>query len=275
MGEEFEILGDYILREKIGESLVSKVWKANHRSSGDAVALKQIAATKLTSHLRNCLDCELAFLSSVNHPNIIRLRHFFKVTQNHAQYQDYVILVMEFCEGGNLASFIRHHGRVQECLAKRFMQQLGNGIQVLKQNHIVHRDLKPENILLSGSEYDPVLKIADFGLSRILLPDDSAQTVCGSVFYMAPEILQFQKYNHKVDMWSVGAILFELLNGFPPFHGRSRVQNIKKSTSLPFAPLILQQLHPDCVDLCSRLLSISPGTVVIYFHCHDHSMFSL
>ncbi|XP_047972247.1 serine/threonine-protein kinase ATG1t [Salvia hispanica] len=267
MGEGLEILGDYILREKIGESVVSKVWKANHRSSGDAVALKQIAATKLTSHLRNCLDCELAFLSSVNHPNIIRLLHIFT-------YQDYVILVMEFCEGGNLASFIRLHGRVQQCLAKRFMQQLGNGLQVLKQNHIVHRDLKPENILLSGSEYDPVLKIADFGLSRILLPDDSAQTVCGSVFYMAPEILQFQRYNHKVDMWSVGAILFELLNGYPPFHGRSRVQllqNIKKSTSLPFAPLILPQLHPDCVDLCSRLLSISPDGRLSFEEFYQHN----
>ncbi|XP_042018984.1 serine/threonine-protein kinase ATG1t-like [Salvia splendens] len=261
---DFEILGDYILREKLGESLVSKVWKANHRSSGDAVVLKQIAATKLTSHLRNYL---VAFLSSVNHPNIIRLLHFFK-------YQDYVILVMEFCEGGNLASFIRLHGRVQQCLAKRFMQQLGNGPQVLKQNHIVHRDLKPENILLSGSEYDPVLKIADFGLSRILLPDDSAQTVCGSVFYMAPEILQFQRYNHKVDMWSVGAILFELLNGYPPFHGRSRVQllqNIKKSTSLPFAPLILPQLHPDCVDLCSRLLSISPDGRLSFEEFYQHN----
>ncbi|KAL0449778.1 UNVERIFIED_CONTAM: Serine/threonine-protein kinase ATG1t [Sesamum latifolium] len=77
------------------------------------------------------------------------------------------------------------------------MQQLGAGLKVLKQNHIVHRDLKPENILLSCSDCNPILKIADFGLSRILLPDESAETVCGSPLYMAPEILQFQRYDEK------------------------------------------------------------------------------
>ncbi|KAI3451492.1 hypothetical protein Pfo_008157 [Paulownia fortunei] len=244
-------MGDYILRSKLGESSLSKVWKAEHRTTGEAVALKQIPVSKLTRHLRNCLECELTFLSSVNHPNIIRLLDFFKCEGCN-------ILVLEFCAGGNLASYIQRHGRVQECIAKRFMQQLAAGLKVLKQNHIVHRDLKPENILLFGSECYPVLKIADFGLSRILLPDESAETVCGSPLYMAPEILQFQRYDEKVDMWSVGAILFELLNGYPPFHGRTSVQNIKASKSLPFSHLILPQLHPECVDLCSRLLSINP-----------------
>ncbi|KAH6788269.1 protein kinase family protein [Perilla frutescens var. hirtella] len=274
MGEDFEssnIVGDYILRRKLGESSQSTVWKADHRVTGEAVALKQIAAAKLTAHLRNCLECELDFLSSVNHPNIIRLLDFFK-------FQDFIILVMEFCAGGNLASFIQRHGRVREHLARTFMQQLGAGLQVMQQNHIVHRDLKPENILLSGSECEPVLKIADFGLSRVLLPEEFAQTVCGSAFYMAPEVLQFQRYNDKVDMWSVGAILFELLNGHPPFHGRSSVQllqNIKESTSLPFTPSILPQLHPECVDLCTRLLSVSPDDRLSFKEFHQHNFLKL
>ncbi|KAL2241218.1 UNVERIFIED_CONTAM: Serine/threonine-protein kinase ATG1t [Sesamum indicum] len=198
MGENFEnsnfqeqSLGDYVLRSKLGESSLSTVWRAEHRTTGEVVALKQIPLAKLTRHLRNCLDCELTFLSSVNHPNIIRLLDFF-------EYEGSIILALEFCAGGNLASYIQHHGRVQECVAKRFMQQLGAGLKVLKQNHIVHRDLKPENILLSCSDCNPILKIADFGLSRILLPDESAETVCGSPLYMAPEILQFQRYDEKV-----------------------------------------------------------------------------
>ncbi|KAL0350416.1 UNVERIFIED_CONTAM: Serine/threonine-protein kinase ATG1t [Sesamum radiatum] len=145
-------LGDYVLRSKLGEGSLSTVWRAEHRTTGEVVALKQIPLAKLTRHLRNCLECA--------------------------------------------------------------------GLKVLKQNHIVHRDLKPENILLSCSDCNPILKIADFGLSRILLPHESAEMVCGSPLYMAPEILQFQRYDEKVDMWSVGAILFELLNGYPPFHGR-------------------------------------------------------
>ncbi|KAL0343142.1 UNVERIFIED_CONTAM: Serine/threonine-protein kinase ATG1t [Sesamum angustifolium] len=158
-------LGDYVLRSKLGESSLSTVWRAEHRTTGEVVALKQIPLAKLTRHLRNCLECELTFLSSVNHPNIIRLLDFF-------EYDGSIILVLEFCAGGNLASYIQHHGRVQECVAKRFMQQIGAGLKVLKQNHIVHRDLKPENILLSCSDCNPILKIADFGLSRILLPHD-------------------------------------------------------------------------------------------------------
>ncbi|XP_011099785.1 serine/threonine-protein kinase ATG1t isoform X1 [Sesamum indicum] len=278
MGENFEnsnfqeqSLGDYVLRSKLGESSLSTVWRAEHRTTGEVVALKQIPLAKLTRHLRNCLDCELTFLSSVNHPNIIRLLDFF-------EYEGSIILALEFCAGGNLASYIQHHGRVQECVAKRFMQQLGAGLKVLKQNHIVHRDLKPENILLSCSDCNPILKIADFGLSRILLPDESAETVCGSPLYMAPEILQFQRYDEKVDMWSVGAILFELLNGYPPFHGRSSVQllqNIKASTSLPFCHLILPHLHPDCIDLCSRLLSINPDDRLSSEEFYQHNFLQL
>ncbi|PIM97251.1 Serine/threonine protein kinase [Handroanthus impetiginosus] len=231
---------DYILKSKLGESSLSTVWKAEHRTTGEAVALKQIPVAKLTRHLKNCLECEITFLSSVNHPNIIRLLNFFEC-------EGCIILVLEFCAGGNLASYIRRRGRVQECMAKRFMQQLGAGLKVLKQNHVIHRDLKPENILLSCSECNPILKIADFGLSRILLPDESAETVCGSPLYMAPEILQFQRYDEKL------------------------LQNIKESTSLPFSHLVLPELHPECMDLCSRLLSINPDDRLSFEDFYQHN----
>ncbi|KAK3023502.1 hypothetical protein RJ639_043786 [Escallonia herrerae] len=219
---EFQItgtIGDYILGAKLGEGPLSTVWKAEHRTTAQVVALKQVHLSRLTPKLKKCLECEMTFLSSVNHPNIIRLLHFFKA-------EGCVFLVLEFCAGGNLASYIKHHGRVQECMARRFMSQLGAGLEVLNSHCIIHRDLKPANILLSSVESEAVLKIADFGLSRSRTsrPDGSAGMVCGSPLYMAPEILQFQQYDEKVDMWSIGTILFELLNGYPPFHGRTNVQ---------------------------------------------------
>ncbi|XP_059432683.1 serine/threonine-protein kinase ATG1t-like isoform X2 [Corylus avellana] len=247
--------GDYVLESKLGEGSFSTVWKAEHRLSGQVVALKQVYLSRLNRHLRSCLDCELNFLSSVNHPNIVRLFEFF-------QAEGSIFLVLEFCAGGNLASFIRLHGRVQEQIARGFMQQLGAALEVLNSHHIIHRDLKPENILLSVPKDDAVLKISDFGLSRSVHPSDYVETVCGTPLYMAPEVLQFQRYDEKVDMWSVGAILFELLNGYPPFRGRTNVQllqNIKTCKCLPFSQLYLPSLHPDCVDICSRLLSLNPA----------------
>ncbi|XP_021686651.2 serine/threonine-protein kinase ATG1t isoform X6 [Hevea brasiliensis] len=185
------IVGDYILKSKLGGSSLSSVWKAEHRVTGEEVAVKQVYLSKLNKHLKNCLDCELNFLSSVNHPNIISLFDVFQV-------ESCIFLVLEFCKGGNLASYIRLHGRVQEEITRRFMQQLGAGLEILQSHHIIHRDLKPENILLSGQEADVILKIADFGLSRSVQPGKHVETVCGSSLYMAPEVLQFQGYDDKV-----------------------------------------------------------------------------
>ncbi|XP_048233454.1 serine/threonine-protein kinase ATG1t isoform X2 [Ricinus communis] len=262
--DDSKIVGSYFLKSKLGGSSLSTVWKAEHRITGEAVAVKQVYLSKLNKHLKNCLDCELNFLSSVNHPNIIRLFHVF-------QAESSIFLVLEFCAGGSLSSYIRHHGRVQEEIARRLMQQLG--LEILHSHHIIHRDLKPENILLSGQFADVVLKIADFGLSRRVQPGKYAETVCGSPLYMAPEVLQFQSYDDKADMWSVGVILFELLNGYPPFHGRTNfqlLQNIKSCACLPFSQFILPTLHPDSVDICSRLLSVNPVHRLSFVEFYNH-----
>ncbi|XP_015165769.1 serine/threonine-protein kinase ATG1t isoform X6 [Solanum tuberosum] len=162
MEADHPTIGEYTLTCKLGGGSSSTVWKAEHRTTGKVVALKQIDLLKLTRQLKNCLDCELNFLSSVEHPNIIRLFDVF-------QAENSIFLVLEFCAGGDLAAYIRDHGRVQECVARKFMKQIvGAGLEVLSMHHILHRDLKPENILLSTMETDPILKIADFGLSRLI-----------------------------------------------------------------------------------------------------------
>lgn len=132
---------DYILKALLSggsRGSVLRVWKAKHRESRQIVALEQIQLSKLTCSLKNCLDCEVNFLSSVNHPNIILLLGVFEAKES-------IFLILEFCAGGNLGTYIRNHGRVQECIAKRFMQQIAAGLEVLHSHLIIHRDLKPEN----------------------------------------------------------------------------------------------------------------------------------
>uniref|UniRef100_A0A0E0H802 Protein kinase domain-containing protein n=1 Tax=Oryza nivara TaxID=4536 RepID=A0A0E0H802_ORYNI len=103
-----------------------------------------------------------------------------------------------------------------------------------------------QNILLSSPDSNAILKISDFGLSRVLRPGEYTDTNCGTCLYMAPEVMLFQKYDGGVDLWSIGAILFELLNGYPPFRGRSNVQK----SLFPSYVLILLIYAPDfCVAI--------------------------
>jgi serine/threonine-protein kinase ULK/ATG1 len=98
-------------------------------------------------------------------------------------------------------------------------------------------------------------------ISRSLQPRGLAETLCGSPLYMAPEIMQLQKYDAKADLWSVGAILFQLVTGRTPFTGNSQIQllqNIIRSTELHF-PGDCRDLSLDCIDLCQKLLRRNPG----------------
>nr|CAJ86042.1 H0723C07.12 [Oryza sativa] len=110
-----------------------------------------------------------------------------------------------------------------------------------------------QNILLSSPDSNAILKISDFGLSRVLRPGEYTDTNCGTCLYMAPEVMLFQKYDGGVDLWSIGAILFELLNGYPPFRGRSNVQK----SLFPSYVLILLIYAPDfCVAIQLRAIDL-------------------
>lgn len=167
--------------------------------------------------------------------------------------------------------YIQRHGRVPEVTAKYFMQQLATGLQVLRDNNLIHRDLKPQNLLLTSFDENSVLKIADFGFARSLQPRGLAETLCGSPLYMAPEIMQLQKYDAKADLWSVGAILFQLVTGRTPFTGINQIQllqNIIKSNELRFPPD--NNLSYDCIDLCQKLLRRNPVERLTFEEFFNH-----
>ncbi|GLT34244.1 hypothetical protein SLA2020_087690 [Shorea laevis] len=230
------------------------------------VAVKEIDKKLLNPKSSENLLKEISILSTINHPNIIRL---FEAIQT----EEKIYLVLEYCEGGDLADYIRKHGKVSMPVARHFMRQLAAGLQVLQEKHLIHRDLKPQNLLLSTKEETPVLKIGDFGFVRSLTPENLADTVCGSPLYMAPEIMENQKYDAKADLWSVGAILFQLVTGKPPFGGNSQVQlfqNILASTELQFPEGTLGEIHPECVDLCRSLLRRNPVERLTFKEFFNH-----
>ncbi|KAJ6940644.1 hypothetical protein NC651_006700 [Populus alba x Populus x berolinensis] len=263
------LIGDYILGPRIGRGSFAVVWRAKHRSSCLEVAVKEIDKKLLSPNVSDNLLKEISILSTINHPNIIRLFESIET-------EDKIFLVLEYCDGGDLAGYIQRHGKVTEAVARHFMRRLAAGLQALQEKHLIHRDLKPQNLLLLSNDLTPQLKIGDFGFARSLTSSDLADTLCGSPLYMAPEIIQNKKYDAKADLWSVGAVLFQLVTGKPPFDGNSQYQlfqNILTSTELRFPQGALEELHPDCVDLCRSLLCRNPGTdyygeifVLVYVH---------
>ncbi|CAH8353421.1 unnamed protein product [Eruca vesicaria subsp. sativa] len=224
------LVGDYELGPRLGSGSFAVVWLAKHRSSGLEVAIKEIDKKKLSPKVRDNLLKEISILSTIDHPNIIR---FYEAIETG----DRIFLVLEYCSGGDLADYINVHGKVSEAVAKHFMRQLGK------------------------ISFCSVFMCLIYFFGRSLTPESMAETFCGSPLYMAPEIIRNQKYDAKADLWSAGAILFQLVTGKPPFDGTNHIQlfqNIVRDTELKFPGDALNEIHPDCVDLCRSLLRRDP-----------------
>ncbi|KAL0538254.1 hypothetical protein IC582_027265 [Cucumis melo] len=263
------LIGNYILERRIGSGSFAVVWKSRHRHLGTVFAVKEIHKKKLLPKVSDSLLREISILRTINHPNII---HLFEAIQT----DDSIYLILEYCAGGDLWDYINRHGKVSEAVARDLMRQLASGLKVLQEKHLIHRDLKPQNLLLSSKEGIPLLKIGDFGFARSLANQALADTLCGSPLYMAPEIMNNQKYDAKADLWSVGAILFQLLTGKLPFTGSHPAQlfkNITESTELKFPKGALEELHPDSVNLCRSLLRQNPVERLSFKEFFNHKFF--
>eukprot|EP00798_Chlamydomonas_sp_ICE-L_P022284 gene22284-29361_t len=247
------IVGNWELEQPIGSGSFAVVWRAHHIRTGKMAAVKEINTDKLNRKLQESLASEIAVLQQVQQRNIVGFQDLIKEPGR-------IHVVLEYCGGGDLGHYLRHYQHVSEDTARYFMLQLAEGLKTLRAHNVIHRDLKPQNLLLSDTSKQPLLKIADFGFARGLEPQGLAETLCGSPLYMAPEILQFHKYDAKADLWSVGTILFELLAGKPPFNGANHLQllqNIERyEAKIP--DHIAVKLSAPCIQLVHQLLRRNP-----------------
>uniref|UniRef100_A0A9J7ZJQ3 non-specific serine/threonine protein kinase n=1 Tax=Cyprinus carpio carpio TaxID=630221 RepID=A0A9J7ZJQ3_CYPCA len=199
----------------------------------------------------------------LKHENIVALHDFQETASS-------VYLVMEYCNGGDLADYLHSKGTLSEDTIRVFLQQIAGAMRVLQAKGIIHRDLKPQNILLSlpagrkSHSNNTCIKIADFGFARYLQSNMMAATLCGSPMYMAPEVIMSQNYDAKADLWSIGTIVFQCLTGKAPFQASSPQDlrlfyeknktlspNIPRETSSHLRHLLLgllQRNHKDRMD---------------------------
>ncbi|XP_057391699.1 serine/threonine-protein kinase ULK2 isoform X5 [Balaenoptera acutorostrata] len=217
-----EVVGDfeYSKRDLVGHGAFAVVFRGRHRQKTDwEVAIKSINKKNL-SKSQILLGKEIKILKELQHENIVALYDVQELPNS-------VFLVMEYCNGGDLADYLQAKGTLSEDTIRVFLHQIAAAMRVLHSKGIIHRDLKPQNILLSYANRRKStvsgirIKIADFGFARYLHSNMMAATLCGSPMYMAPEVIMSQHYDAKADLWSIGTVIYQCLVGKPPFQANS------------------------------------------------------
>ncbi|KAI1173648.1 kinase-like protein [Nemania sp. FL0916] len=241
--KDLKNVGNYSLGRLIGKGSFGKVYLAHHKlTNGSRVVLK--SANKDDSNLAREIHHHRQFV----HPHIARLYEVI-VTES------LVWLALEYCPGDELYNYLLKHGPLPVDKVKKIFSQLVGAVSYVHQQSCVHRDLKLENILLDKHEN---VKLVDFGFTREYEGKSNyLQTFCGTICYSAPEMLKGEKYaGEKVDVWSLGVILYALLCGELPFDEDD--DNVTRSKILSEEPKYRDHLPSDAVALIKLLLSKRP-----------------
>uniref|UniRef100_A0A2I2ZJD1 Checkpoint kinase 2 n=1 Tax=Gorilla gorilla gorilla TaxID=9595 RepID=A0A2I2ZJD1_GORGO len=253
---------EYIMSKTLGSGACGEVKLAFERKTCKKVAIKIISKRKFAiGSAREAdpalnVETEIEILKKLNHPCIIKIKNFFDA-------EDYYI-VLELMEGGELFDKVVGNKRLKEATCKLYFYQMLLAVQYLHENGIIHRDLKPENVLLSSQEEDCLIKITDFGHSKILGETSLMRTLCGTPTYLAPEVLVSvgtAGYNRAVDCWSLGVILFICLSGYPPFSEHRTQVSLKDqitSGKYNFIPEVWAEVSEKALDLVKKLLVVDP-----------------
>ncbi|KAI2808008.1 Serine/threonine-protein kinase ulk3 [Blomia tropicalis] len=277
----------YIFGELVGKGTYGYVFRAKRvgpNVSKDPVAIKCILLTTLSKTTQNNVITEISILKQFKHQFIVQMLDF--------QWdKNFIYLIFEYCSGGELATVINLKRCFPEEIVQHFLQQLASALKFLRANDIAHMDLKPQNILISGISFvnllnelnsfkvwrNVVLKIADFGFAQHLSDEEISTSFRGSPLYMAPEILLGHEYDARVDLWSIGVILYQCLFGHTPYSCTSSGDLINKfrtkkiRISIPAKPKISQ----NCRDLLKRLLTFDPKKRISFEDFFDHPFLDL
>ena len=206
----------YEILSKLGSGSFGSVYLARNKYTNEKVAMKQIKKSSANLLSDGEITDEIEILKNLDHPDIVRIIESFNTKNSY-------ILITEYCEGGELFDQVKN--QLSETQIAVIFKQVLSGLAYLHSNNIVHRDLKLENILIHEIEKSKQtgedlfnIKIIDFGTARIFDKSKNPQSIVGSSYYIAPEVLR-QKYNKECDLWSVGVILYMFIVGHAPFDG--------------------------------------------------------
>ena len=209
---------------ELGKGGFGSVWKVIHKKTQKIYCIKIIKKQGIIEQkLEEQMNREIEIMYLLNHPHCLRLKNHFEDDENF-------YLIMPLATKGQLYKILRKAQKFDERTTAQILRETISALQYLHSFNppIIHRDIKPENLLLN--ENGRVL-LADYGWSNFKKDEDVRKTFCGTPEYIAPEMLRKEAHDHRIDIWSVGVLMFELLAGYSPFSAKSNndlYYNIKK-----------------------------------------------
>ncbi|CAI2387118.1 unnamed protein product [Moneuplotes crassus] len=269
------------------KSVLSEVYKETLRK-GKKIVCKVINRRTINPLMSKSLGREIETMMKIKHPNVLAFLEVKKTKNN-------VYIFLELCNGGDLTRLLKlKRGSLDENQVKIIIKKIAEGLNHLNQKGIVHRDLKLDNILLNFPGYkkhwntsdryiskyqiqegcDLEVVIGDLGFARPLQAKELAETFCGTPLNMAPEIINGIKYDSKVDIWSLGTLMFELLVGRPPFSADNCKELKKQVNNGQYTIPDRIKLSPECLDLIDKLLKFSPEERISHQEILTHDFFT-
>ncbi|KAF8213133.1 kinase-like domain-containing protein [Mycena galopus ATCC 62051] len=251
----------WVRGELIGRGTYGRVYLALNATTGEMIAVKQVEMPRTASDKNDsrqvtvvqALKLESETLKVLDHPNIVQYLGFEETPAN-------LSIFLEYVPGGSIGSCLLKHGRFDEDVTKSFTSQILAGLEYLHSKGILHRDLKSDNILV---EMTGVCKISDFGISKRTDDQNDAHTALqGTVFWMAPEVINTQKkgYSFKIDIWSIGCVALEMWAGTRPWLGDEVVAVMFKLFQAKLPPPVPDGLvlTPLADDFRKKCFAINP-----------------
>ncbi|PNF15459.1 Aurora kinase A, partial [Cryptotermes secundus] len=213
-------LADFDIGRALGKGKFGNVYLAREKKSKFIIALKVLFKSQIQkANVEHQLKREIEIQSHLRHPNILRMYGYF-----HDDSRVYMIL--EFAPNGELFKELQAqpNKRFTEERTAKYIAQIADALRYCHGKKVIHRDIKPENLLLG---HKGEIKIADFGWS-VHSPSSRRDTLCGTLDYLPPEMVQGQPHDEKVDLWSLGVLCYECLVGKPPFEAATYEETYRR-----------------------------------------------